>query len=141
MPKLQLTTTAKVTTKLKLSPKVLVMLKARCEEYTKLLVEEKKIKARKKAIGAGCVTDAKGNMTSGEVYALMEKEDALDALYDGCEIDGIPISLVEGESSSLDKDALKKYILRLGGDPSKIESEFTTKKPKAAYVKIGKGED
>jgi hypothetical protein len=117
-PKLSLTTTTEVTTKLSVATKVLQMLKARCEEAVQLSAQKREIESRLDRL-------------KGEVNELFKKEKQTDALCDGTQVDKYKVKLVCGTGKRLNHQKL----IELGCDPAWI-IEATEEFDKKPYIKI-----
>lgn len=117
--KLQATTTATVTTAVKLETKAHQMLRARCEEHAQLAITIKSAKSRQDRI-------------KGEVEELFKKAKQGKALADGTEIEGHKLKMVCGTTSKFDKFGfMKKH-----GLSEDDFAEFTTQEPNKPYIKI-----
>jgi hypothetical protein len=116
MPKTALATSTIV--KLNLSPEVGERLSALAGTYCELAEQVRILKQQMKDEAA-------------KVFALMEDEG-----IEKCRVDGQPLCIVRGVSSSLDK---MKFV-ELGGSLEMLKNA-TVSKPKKAYVKIGEGSD
>lgn len=123
--KLQATTTATVTTSIKLSPKVKKMILERSEEHAKLAAVVKAAKGTKKKPG-------RMKRIENEVQDLVQKEGQGEALMDGIEIEGHKMKMVCGHTKKFDQVGFMKHYGLSQADFDK----FTAYVPSTPYMKM-----
>lgn len=121
--KLTATTSQTITTQVELSPKLLATVHAKALAIQRAQADMAALKDK--------IADYKSDIEA----AFIEAGEA-NALMDGVEVNGIPVKMVCGTTSKLNK----KRLVELGCSPAWLE-EATEVVPKKAYVKVGKGGD
>lgn len=117
MPKVSVSTTARV--EVGLEPRVKAQIRTALTEYCDLQAQIKRLTERQDAIKA-------------DVQAKFDEADALDALVDGTDVDGIKVKLVIGSSRRLDKMKLMK---RHGLTQADLDA-CSPEKPNKPYVRV-----